>query len=104
MLEFKMLSPFTGLINVGMKCGLFVAHNISSINLVTYDIPLVKKVEKFFSEKELRFNKGSVAKRIRNTLSKYREISELPRKTLEFCKRQFEQTNLALKLNADNNQ
>lgn len=71
-------------------------NGITEISLVSDEIPLIKKVEKFFKLHDISFNKGSVAKRIRKTLSNYNEPSDLPPETYDFCEKLFEIVNKML--------
>jgi len=61
----------------------------TDIKLVGND-QLCKRVERFFAEHDIQFNKGRVAKVLRSQLSRMNNISELPTETQEMAVSIFE--------------
>ncbi len=62
------------------------AADVKDIKLQGKD-QLCKRIERFFESQGLVFNKGSVAKEIRSTLSRMKSLDDLPKETQERAKK-----------------
>ncbi|MDG6913374.1 MAG: AAA family ATPase [Nitrososphaerota archaeon] len=73
------------------------AAGAKEISLPPGPTQVVKKVQRFFNEKKVKFNKGSVAKVIRSEMTRMKSIDELPDETRVMAAKLIEAIRTALK-------